>query len=336
MIPSSRGRRARVGAGALTYLSVANLVLVMAFAQPAFAYVRYRTTALLGGLGAPYAWGRSSLNIVGYPHGIPTMPADQIGAAMTAAVAAWSKQDPANTACSFLDLSVSIQSVDALPPAADHDDVNTIALRDGVWTDICTKMKDGTTVCHQPGELALPTVWSRACGEIVEAAVEVNADTSTASAFMWADLDVTTTNGGYHDLQNALTHEMGHVIGLDHTCELAPGAAAGEVDNLGTPVPNCNDATPAEMEATMFPSSEAGDVSKRTLSDDDRGGLCAIYMVGTNPMSCGGIGSSSGGCAVAAADPPPAPPRGGRVVRWFAILGGALGLGALIAARRRR
>jgi len=333
MIPSSRGRRARVGAGALTYLSVANLVLVMAFAQPAFAYVRYRTTALLGGLGAPYAWGRSSLNIVGYPHGIPTMPADQIGAAMTAAVAAWSKQDPANTACSFLDLSVSIQSVDALPPAADHDDVNTIALRDGVWTDICTKMKDGTTVCHQPGELALTTVWSRGCGEIVEADVEVNADTSTPSAFMWADLDVTATNGGYHDLQNALTHEMGHFIGLDHTCELAPGAAAGEVDDLGNAVPDCGDATAAEMEATMYPSSEAGDVSKRSLSQDDRNGLCAIYPVGTNPVTCGASSASSGGCAVAS-DPGAA--NGPRAVRWFTIVGAALGLAVLFAGRRRR
>jgi len=335
MMRASRDRRAPLRAGVVLSMSMASLVL--AYAPPASAYVRYRAAAPLGGgLGAPYAWGRSSIAILGYTHGIPTMPVDQIGAAMTAAVAAWSKEDPANGTCSFLDLSVTLQPVDALPPAADHDNVNTIALRDGVWTDICTKMKDGTTVCHQPGELALTTVWSRACGEIVEADVEVNADASTASAFMWADLDVTTTNGGYHDLQNALTHEMGHFIGLDHTCELAPGAAAGEVDNLGNPVPNCNDATPAEMEATMFPSSEAGDVSKRTLSDDDRGGLCAIYMVGTNPMSCGGIGSSSGGCAVAAADPTPATTRGGRVVRWFAILGGALGLGALIAARRRR
>lgn len=327
-----RGRRAGIRASAVMSMSMA--VVVLTYARPASAYVRYRATApLSGGLGAPYAWGRTSINILGYPHGIPAMPVDQIGAAMTAAVAAWSKEDVANGPCSFLDLAVAIQGVDAIPPAADHDDLNTIALRDGVWTDICTKMKDGTTVCHQPGELALTTVWSRACGEIVEADVEVNADTSTSSAFMWADLDLTTTNGGYHDLQNALTHEMGHFIGLDHTCELAPGAAAGEVDNLGSPVPSCDDATVAEMDATMYPSSEAGDVSKRSLSQDDRDGLCAIYPVGTNPMTCGAIGSSSGGCAVM---PGAGATNGPRAVRWFTILGAALGLGALIAARRRR
>jgi len=328
----SRRRRAPLWAGAVTSMSVAALVL--ACAHPALAYVRYRAAApLTGGLGAPYAWGHSSLTILGYPHGIPSMPVEQIGAAMTAAVAAWSKEDPTNAACSFLDLSVALQSADAIPPAADHDDVNTIALRDGVWTDICTKMKDGTTVCHQPGELALTTVWSRSCGEIVEADVEVNADASTSSAFMWADLDATTTNGGYHDLQNALTHEMGHFIGLDHTCELAPGAAAGEVDNLGNPVPDCGDSTLAEMEATMYPSSEAGDVSKRTLSQDDRDGLCAIYPLGTNPVTCGGGSGSSGGCAVA---PAPAAANGPRAVRWFTFVGGALAMGALIAARRRR
>jgi len=194
-------------------------------------------------------------------------------------------------------------------------------------------MKDGTTVCHQPGELALTTVWSRSCGEIVEVDVEVNADTSSPSAFMWADLSLTTTNGGYHDLQNALTHEMGHFIGLDHTCELAPGAAAGEVDNLGNPVPDCSDATVAEMEATMYPSSEAGDQTKRTLSQDDRDGLCAIYPLGQNPKTCGLTSGSSGGCAVA---PDTAAANGPRAVRWFAITGGALALGVFLAARRRR
>ena len=332
MIGVSRRRRALVRGSAVVSLCIAGLVL--ACPHRAFAYVRYRASPpLTGGLGAPYAWGSSSLNILGYPHGLPTMPVEQIGAAMTAAVAAWSKEDPTNATCSFLGLTLSLQSVDAIAPAAGHDDVNTIALRDGVWTEICTTMKSGAMVCHQPGELALTTVWSRGCGQIVEADVEVNADASTPSAFMWADLDSTTTNGGYHDLQNALTHEMGHFIGLDHTCELAPGAAAGEVDNLGNPVPDCSDATLAEMDATMYPSSEAGDLSKRTLSQDDRDGLCGIYPLGTTPVTCGVGSGSSGGCAVSLDD---AAANGPRAVRWFTVIGAALALGALIAARRRR
>ena len=331
---SGNRRRTCTRAGVALALSVAGLLLA---SRPALAYVRYRATAPAGTLGAPFAWGVSAINIIGYPHGIPSLPSDQIGGAMTAAVAAWSKEDPANGACSFLDLSVAIQPVDTIPPAAAHDNVNTIAMRDGVWTAICSTLKDGTTTeCHQPGELALTTVWSRHCGEIVEADVEVNADTSASSNdFMWADLDVTTVNGGYHDLQNALTHEMGHFIGLDHTCGPA-AATVGEVDDLDQPVPDCSQATVAETEATMYPSAQPGDLSKRTLSPDDRNGLCAIYPLGTNPVTCGdSTSSSAGGCAVAptAGD---AGANGPRAVRWFTLLGGALGLGALIAARRRR
>jgi MYXO-CTERM domain-containing protein len=318
-------------AGAVLATSLAGMLL--GTASPALAYVRYRTSPpVTGGLGAPYAWGRSSISILGYPHGIPTMPVDQIGAAMTAAVAAWSKEDPDNGACSFLDLAVAIQPVDSIPPAAVHDNINTIALRDGVWTSICTMTKDGGMDCHQPGELALTTVWSRGCGEIVEADVEVNADQSAASPFAWADLDVTPANGVYHDLQNALTHEMGHFIGLDHTCALPGANVAGEVDNLGNPVPDCADATLAEMDATMYPSAQPGDLSKRTLSPDDRDGLCAIYPVGTVPVMCGGGGASSGGCSVAA----DAGPAGPTTAKWFTLLGGAVGMLALIASRRRR
>lgn len=309
------------------------LALALGMPPSASAFVRYRTTvpADAGALGNPYAWGVRAVSIVGYPHGLPNVPVDQIGGAMTAAVAAWDKTDPTNATCSYLQLESSIRPVTAIPPDAVHDGMNTIAIRDGVWTNICSKLKDGTLDCHQSGELALTTVWSRPCGEIVEADVEVNADT-----FMWADLDFNSPSGLIHDLQNALTHEMGHFIGLDHTCALAPGAAAGEVDDLGNPVPNCDEATLAEMEATMFPSSEAGDVSKRTLSADDHAGLCSIYPLGANPVSCGG-GQQSAGCAVAPAGGSASPfPEDGHGSRWPGALGLAAALGALICVRSRR
>ena len=52
------------------------------------------------------------------------------------------------------------------------------------------------------------------------------------------------------DVQNALTHEFGHVLGLDHST-----------------VPT----------ATMYYSADPGDLSKRTLHKDDLTGLCTIY-----------------------------------------------------------
>lgn len=77
----------------------------------------------------------------------------------------------------------------------------------------------------------------------------------------------------YIDLQNTLTHEAGHFIGLAHPCELSLG--------------NC---TPAMQTTTMYPATTPGDVQKRTLSPDDIAGICAIY-----PSNGGGCGCGSGG-----------------------------------------
>ena len=207
---------------------------------------------------------------------------------MTASVGAWSQEDPDNATCSYLALTLTMMPVDAVPPDAVRDNVNTIALRDGRWTSICSSTTDGGQECHQPGELALTTVWSKkSCGEIVEADVEVNADQSVPGAgFMWADLDATGVAGGQRqDLQNALTHEMGHFIGLDHTCVLngaypvdSKGRPIIPIDNLGQPVPSCDDVTYPEpdmnVKPTMYPSANPGDLEKRTLSDDrSRGAL---------------------------------------------------------------
>jgi hypothetical protein len=101
------------------------------------------------------------------------------------------------------------------------------------------------------------------------------------------------------------------------------------VDNLGVRVPLCGSATAEQKAATMFPEANPGDLSKRSLSADDRLGVCSIYPAGTTPMHCG-LGESSGGCALAAAptDDHDAPGRG-----W---LWGALALGAGAFAYRRR
>ena len=76
----------------------------------------------------------------------------------------------------------------------------------------------------------------------------------------------------YIDLENTLTHEVGHFIGLTHPCELDQGTC-----------------TPAMQAVTMYPATVPGDLAKRSLSPDDVAGLCAIYPAG------GGCGCGSGG-----------------------------------------
>jgi len=295
--------------------------------RSAHAYVRYETA-----LGNPFSWRTPTVQLVGYPHGLPTVPTDEIAAAMQASVSAWSKEDPDNATCSFLNLSLSLRPDTTVPPAAVHDNQNSVAIRDHDWTSICSPTKDGKMVCHLSGELALTTIWSRGCGEIVEADVEVN-----ATNFSWGDVSV-AGNAGLHDLQNALTHEMGHFIGLDHTCLMAALVdpvtmlPIEPVDNNGDKVPFCmpgSQLTPAQRDATLYPSAQPGDVDKRSLSPDDRLGLCSIYPTGTTPVHCG-LGSSGGSCAVAAAE---AAQPGEQKTRGLTI---TLALaGVLIAVRRR-
>ncbi len=63
------------------------------------------------------------------------------------------------------------------------------------------------------------------------------------------------------DVANTVTHEAGHVLGLDHTT-----------------VPD----------ATMYASAEEGETRKRTLEADDVEGLCTIYPVGAATQTCFG------------------------------------------------
>ena len=116
---------------------------------------------------------------------------------------------------------------------------------------------------EDPDILALTYTWSKNDGEIVHFDIEMNAD-----HFVWS-ID---GNSQTHDLQNTLTHELGHALGLDHS-------------NIS--------------QATMAASSTAGETSKRALHEDDKEGHSYIY---SHPLE--GSGSSSSG------DSPPSNPNG--------------------------
>lgn len=59
--------------------------------------------------------------------------------------------------------------------------------------------------------------------------------------------------GAWDDVQNTLTHELGHALGLAHN--------------------------PAAPEAVMYPTALRGETSKRRLAADDRAGLAALYAM---------------------------------------------------------
>lgn len=68
----------------------------------------------------------------------------------------------------------------------------------------------------------------------------------------------------YMDLQNTVTHEVGHVLGLAHTS--AP-------------------------DTVMFITTAPGETKKRVLSDDDIAGVCAIYP---EPSGCASARAGAG------------------------------------------
>src|SRR5204862_6586571 len=95
--------------------------------------------------------------------------------------------------------------------------------------------------------------------------------------FVWGDLVAGIgASGNVQDLQNTLTHEFGHLLGLDHNCYGSADRSRG-IDQNGHAVPDCNRAPPAVQEATMYASVMRGDVARRDLSADDIDGVCAIY-----------------------------------------------------------
>jgi uncharacterized protein (TIGR03382 family) len=88
--------------------------------------------------------------------------------------------------------------------------------------------------------LAFATTWSDPSGAIIAFDMRINA----SPGVIWTE----GTGDGY-DLQSTLTHEVGHVLGFDHT---------------------------NEVDATMFGVHPQNDVSRRSLHDDDQ--LAAQFL----------------------------------------------------------
>ncbi len=104
--------------------------------------------------------------------------------------------------------------------------------------------RDDDTWNESKAMMALTTVTHRnATGVIYDADIEIN-----TSNYQYGIYEINGSN--VVDLQNTLTHEIGHVFGLDHSND-----------------PN----------ATMFPYSTVGETNLRNLSDDDYLAIATIY-----------------------------------------------------------
>jgi hypothetical protein len=296
-----RSRRRATGTKARAALGLTLLASVGGSAGSAQAYVRYKAAD-----GSPYAWTTSCVQITGYPQDFPDMTADEVLNAASAAAQVWTElaQD-----CTYLSIGVELSSKNT--PTARRDFRNSLIFRHVDW---CSPADSPWTCSYDPSALAITTVFTNGKdGQIQDADIEVN-----SRWWQWADLVAHPDWAGTkQDLQNALTHEFGHLIGLDHTC-YNPGSTQ-PTDNTGAPVPSCNGASAAVRATTMFASAIQGDLSKRTLEADDKQAVCDIYPLSRDPASCPDGTVPRAGCSVTS----PAP--AGRTGPW-SILTVLLGL----------
>jgi hypothetical protein len=294
-----------------------------ALPQPAAAYVRTVTEA-----GASTAW-KSPCVTMEFSLGLPPPELDAQGylSAAQAGGAAWSQAslDGVNRCTNVIFTVVSVPDVAGRVGLDYH---NRLIFRQGQW---CSDPlpKDGS--CYDASALALTSVFQNTdTGEILDADLEVN-----ATDFTWGDYAAHPEQINIQDFQGTITHEFGHVIGLQHTC-FTPGGTFADgtliprpLDNNGNPVPDCGpNNPPAITQATMYVSvaRSSAEADLRSLSPDDVHAACDIYPFATN-FECvapSGSGSTGGGCSYSG------PTGRDSVAGVLAIL--ALGL----AFRRRR
>jgi len=155
---------------------------------------------------------------------------------------------------------------------------------------------------HGSAVVALTTSsYIEATGELVDADVELNAATAfpTVVDSPPCSPGALSTSCVANDVQNAMTHELGHFLGLAH----AP-----------------------DPSSTMYANEPLGETSKRVLDSGSKQFVCDVYPAGRASIDCsassGGGGGSSSGCSSTGST--------GGIVPGLAVLLAAL------AARRPR
>ncbi len=285
-------------------------------ARPAVAYVRTTTETS----GVPVQWNEKCIVVTIDLRGSKDVPLPDIATTLARAVNNWTSR---TGSCGGL-LLASRPAYKVLD--VDADGLPAVIFRNDAW------QRPGHPP-HDPAAIGLTTVMYvntpglPGDGTILDADIELNNvnytfTTDPANAVARPDTQIA-------DLENTLTHELGHVQGLAHTCwdHLTP---TPPLDSNGMPIPDCNDPMlPASITTTtMYPyATMPGETSKRTLSPDDVAGVCQVYQPLVGKLSCYPE-IDGGACSAAPSD---------RRARWpLAPVTLAVGGGALALARRRR
>lgn len=212
-----------------------HLIPQLLFSQ---GYVRSTTNA-----GIPVAWFESCLPFSFDSVGAQNLSMDQIQSTTQISFDTWQ-----NERCTSIAFSNQGVAKGAFGFELGVDNENLIIFRStrDEWV-------------HDPQILALTTLTlcqndSEQCpaGTILDADIELN----EAHFFF-----TSSEQNPQFDLENTLTHEIGHFIGFDHT---------------------------PEEESTMFASAPFAEIKKRSLEQVDVDGLCTVYPLVGNKGLCSG------------------------------------------------
>jgi predicted Zn-dependent protease len=209
-------------------------------------------------------------------------------AVIDSAIQTW---NTAATSCSY----IKVMNQGRREVETGRDNVNIIKFRDQSWCRPASG--DDMARCHPDSAAGITTATyvddptSDRDGAIVDADIELNGENFSIGT----NGQSLGTSPCISDLQNTLTHELGHLLGLEHTCR-----AMGDpdrVDDQGRAVPSCvSTSDPVITEATMYNFQDCGEVKKATLEPDDVAGLCGIYPRANDPGSCIPVDDGTGCC----------------------------------------
>jgi len=288
-------------------------------------WMAQRVTELGGGGGLPYVptltkrsrvplrWAASCVQVGYAADGTTAIAGEGERAVVEAAFAHWNDSIAGCSSQNFASLGPIDREVSG------RDFVTVIKFRDDEW---CRPAVDGKPrLCHSPSAAGITTVvfvdepGDDRDGEIVDADIELNGVDFAISV----DGVTESLAGCDSDLANTLTHELGHVLGLEHACRTPTDDP--RLDAAGAPVPLCSATTdPVITEATMYPFQSCGETKKASLSTDEVAAMCETYPATAGSGVCKGPAPLDSGCCSSG----PAPPSLG------------LGLATLALLRRRR
>jgi len=217
------------------------LVVVGAFPAPAAAYCRL-TTEVPNAIGcqtsgSPLFWDRRCITVSVDERGSETLTAAEVQAVLTRSMSTWLDIRCDGVSPGF-DVEFSAFSTCLEEEVhLDSGNVNTVAF-----------VSDWAERGYDPAAFALTTTWFfQQSGEIIDADMQIN---DNKGDFLDCPASGCPPDADAIDLENTVTHEIGHFWGLAHS---------------------------EDPEATMFRTAMNGDLDKRDLAADDVAGFCEAY-----------------------------------------------------------